>query len=603
MGAKKNSNVDERDPEKMTAIQLSRGTTIHYVVMLAREWRDRFPSLSRRPSFLRSPPESKDLPALDHVLRRPVLPPTEFGELVDLHDQLTTYLVDEHFHARKDEGDFQTRYELAVETTRRATQDQEFRRAIDPTCGTGSFLLALVSLAARHSMPGPTIVGVERNLDSAAVAWFASSICNDLLRGRATVDIHCADVHDFIGILGQKRSFDLLVGNPPWVTWTDLPASDKTRWASKDIEAYKFVEVNGMEKRMGAANKDIGAAIVLRSLQELAEPHARFGFLFKRGHLNAPSMKAFRSGTIPHREGRKLAVHEVFSVVSRKNFFGADEITTEGWIGITDKGPVEAVHAPILERNQSEWSVAETKKLVRQALASEDVAFVEATSDIPLATTQAQIEIRHGIKHDCKDVYEIPRAQAEAIGWQCVYPTVKSRHVKNDRWTGEYDLVIVPNKSLRKEDGDGLAVQAPMAYQYLLGCKDLLETRKSQWVGTRNFYDVFGVGDYSFAPYKVAWVRLGWKPQFVVLPPVRLPNGETKPIVPGDHFLFIPTADKAYAEQLAALLNSPRYRRALEALSPKGKSSLPKRLIEQLELPRPASAKKESRNSRLVEFK
>jgi len=566
--------------------------TMRRVIVLAEDWVRHFPTLAARPDFLRTYGRLPKAISLEPRVRDDLPLPRDFRDLLGLHETLTLSLVTEHLLSRRGTGDFQTAYPLALEVTKRTLGGQEFESGLDPTCGTGAFLLSLLSLQSRRDSRDTRIVGVERNPESASVAWFLCSIARDLLSLETSAVIECADVNDFATHTFGRQRFDVIVGNPPWVTWTDLSHEDKRRWTRRDLRDYEFVEGSGMERALGVSNKDVAPAIVLRVLQELGDLQARFGFLFKKGQMNMPAMRSFREGRIPHRSGRTLGITEVLVVESQGNFIGGEHLQTEGWIGQLDLNPAASILIRSARNRENKWQITNQRELVPRRVPSGDCVLVPAESQLRLGKRRAPVEIRHGVKHDCREVFEISEATAEVLEWECTYPVVKSRHVGPNGWGGEYDLLLLPNRALRDLSELEFSRKFPHAYRYLSDHKSRLEARKSQWVGATTFYDVFGVGDYTFKPYKVAWVRLGWKPRFVVLEPVRLANGERKPVIPSDHFLFIPTNNKEYAWRLSELLNSTPYQETLEILSPKGKSSLPKRLIQNLDLPSEAEFKK-----------
>jgi hypothetical protein len=63
------------------------------------------------------------------------------------------------------------------------------------------------------------------------------------------------------------------------------------------------------------------------------------------------------------------------------------------------------------------------------------------------------------------------------------------------------------------------------------------------------------------------------------------PDLGEKPVVPGDHFMFISTDSEYEAHFLCALLNSAVYQRSLGEIASDGKSSLSKSVVSKLALP------------------
>ena len=96
---------------------------------------------------------------------------------------------------------------------------------------------------------------------------------------------------------------------------------------------------------------------------------------------------------------------------------------------------------------------------------------------------------------------------------------------------------------------------------------------------------MFGLGEYTWSAYKVVWCRLGFKPHFAVVSTVEDEDLGEKPVVPGDHCMFVSTDDEREAHFLCALLNSAPYQRSIRGVASEGKASLSKTVISKLALP------------------
>jgi len=512
-------------------------------------------------------------------------PPATQKELITYHQYFTQQLLSTHPN-RLSNGDFQTQYRLAWQIIEQVDKLgllplKKQLTILDPTCGTGVFLLATMSyINSKYPDCTLQIVGIERNTDSLQLAHIFLVIGNQILNRNDQLLLIASDLHDAIEQQELPKT-DLLIGNPPWVNWSNLTDKDRERWKLVETTTdYQFIRGHGMQRAMGTTNVDIGVLLILRALYQLAYDHTIFVFLFKPAVLNSPSLYWFRQGRIPHKHARYLQLRYILQFNRADQFIGHTTMATDCYIG--NMQPTAAFQPIIQYQTKAEKQVLTPMHL------GDEILYLPENVVLPLDHTK-QVEIRHGLKHDCRDVFEITVEQAEKLDWQCVYPTIKSRHMQEQGWTGDYDLVIIPQQSLQPMDEQDFQTTYPKVYRYLTNHKTQLQARKSRWVKQKTFYGIFGIGPYSFTNYKVAWVRLGWKPYFDVIPPVRLPNGEIKPVVPSDHYMFIPTEDKAYATKISELLNSPKYQEAIDKLSSKKKSSLPKKLISRLAIPPPPS--------------
>jgi len=93
--------------------------------------------------------------------------------------------------------------------------------------------------------------------------------------------------------------------------------------------------------------------------------------------------------------------------------------------------------------------------------------------------------------------------------------------------------------------------RAPKTWSYLNGHSAFLDRRASSIYKNRSRFSIFGVGTYSFAPWKVAISGFYKKLVFNLVG-----RFEEKPIMLDDTSYFMPCNSKQEAECLAYLLNS-----------------------------------------------
>jgi len=140
--------------------------------------------------------------------------------------------------------------------------------------------------------------------------------------------------------------------------------------------------------------------------------------------------------------------------------------------------------------------------------------------------------------------------------------------------------VIVTHKKLG-EDTRTLQQHAPQLWQYLTQHKQYFERRKSSIYENQPPFTMFGIGDYSFAPYKVAISGLHKVPKFRVIEPV---NG--RPVMLDDTCYFIPCSSLQEATQLANFLNDPvclNYLNSIVFLD--AKRPITKKLLQGIHIP------------------
>ena len=139
-----------------------------------------------------------------------------------------------------------------------------------------------------------------------------------------------------------------------------------------------------------------------------------------------------------------------------------------------------------------------------------------------------------------------------------LHPLLKSSDVANDRGAPTR-AVIVPQRALG-EDTSALRREAPRAWKYLTRHRALLDARKSSIYEGQPPFAIFGVGPYSFAPWKVAVSGLYKRSAFALIGP-----HEGRPVVLDDTCYFLGFETERAARRAAVALRSPLAREFLAA--------------------------------------
>lgn len=181
------------------------------------------------------------------------------------------------------------------------------------------------------------------------------------------------------------------------------------------------------------------------------------------------------------------------------------------------------------------------------------------------------IEYRHwrsGVKHDAArlmelepvlDGYRNGLGETWALEENYLYPLLKSSDLANDRLTPRR-YILLPQR-LITDDTAGIEKYAPNTWQYLVAHGNLLDARASSIYKSRPRFSVFGTGEYTFSPWKVAVSGLHTPPKFRV---IGSHGGKT--IVLDDTCYFIPCQSHEEALFLAYVLNSDLAKSFLQAL-------------------------------------
>lgn len=457
--------------------------------------------------------------------------------------------------ARIERGDWQTPRALAeavldcvmarcLEPGGRAPRSP--RTVLEPTCGRGTFLAAA---AARF--PGAELVGYEIDADYTRAARAA-------LAGHASSRIVTRDFFD-VTWEDELASMDgplLVLGNPPWVTSAQLGALGSTNAPRKKNPGG----LRGLDAVTGKSNFDVSEWMMVRLLEALAGRDATVALLCKstvarrvietvsaRGLAVAP-VGLWRIDAARHFDASVSAV--LFIAETRRSSRSSAAVAGRACAPGGGAWPVHADLEAPRERPESALGVVEG------VLVADADRFARTRH---LSGTCAP-EWRSGVKHDCARIMELGRASASApwrnglgevvdIEADLVHPLLKSSDVANERATPSRAM-IVTQRSLG-EDTAALRRSAPRAWRYLVRHRAVLDARKSSIYEKQPPFAIFGIGAYSFAPWKVAISGLYKRSTFTVVGP-----HEGRPVVLDDTCYFLAFDDEARARRAADALRS-----------------------------------------------
>ena len=170
---------------------------------------------------------------------------------------------------------------------------------------------------------------------------------------------------------------------------------------------------------------------------------------------------------------------------------------------------------------------------------------------------------------------------------ELLYPLLRAGNVK--RWYAKPNAQILitheADSHLNAIPEPVMKNHYPRAYTYLLQFEQYLRSRKTQviqnLINRGPFYSLFGIGEYTFAPWKVAWTRIA-KVEAVVL-------GEenNKPVMPQETLTMVPCQTEEEAHYLAAAINSTPFQFIVNAYSQRGGKSMgSKHILKYVHIPK-----------------
>ena len=141
---------------------------------------------------------------------------------------------------------------------------------------------------------------------------------------------------------------------------------------------------------------------------------------------------------------------------------------------------------------------------------------------------KSPLEWRQGIKHDASKVLILKVKNGNLLNGlrevvnvedDLLYPFVKGSELKKGIIKESNSKIIITQKS-PSEDTDYIKLKYPRLWGYLLSHSDFFVKRKSRVYKRHSMFSIFGVGNYSFLPYKVAISGMYKQPNFALVFPI-----------------------------------------------------------------------------------
>lgn len=416
-------------------------------------------------------------------------------------------------------------------------------------------------------------------------------------------------------------TFDLIVGNPPWVNWESLPQEyrDKTVGIWKK---YDLFEHTGLRARLGSAKDDISVLMTYVAIDKYLKDKGRLcivitqtlfktvgggeGFRrFRLGKMGTPfkvlqvddmtELQPFDSATnrtaVFFCQKGQPTTYPVEYHVWRKKEKGSIAIDLD-WDEVVQKTRVSHLKAQSIDGSeQGSWISARPKAL--KALKN---VVGEAAYQARAGSCTWLNGVYWGIINDGKqglvtfcNLNEVGKneviAEEAQIEGDLVFPLLRGRDVK--RWGSERTAYIIvpqdPNQPSKGIAQTVLQSKFPRTFVYLSKFKEQLQSRSGykkylKQVG-EPFYSLYNVGPYTFAPFKVVWKEQSSEFECAVVSSV---NG--KVVVPDHKLMLVPFQNQDEAHYVCALLGSTISRFLVQAYTISTQQST--HVLENIKIPK-----------------
>ncbi len=433
-------------------------------------------------------------------------------------------------------GDFQTPLALARRICELfAGRGTVPASLVEPTCGAGNFLLAAFEQFPRLAHA----VGVEINPD------YIDRL-NGTLTGLPFAD-RVAVVHasffdvDWRAIFRDLPEPILVIGNPPWVTNAALGVLGSSNLPEKS----NFQNHRGLAALTGKSNFDISESMLIKLLEALDGRRAVLAMLCKAAVARKVLLHAWKNDI-------GLADAEIHAIDATDHFNAA----VDACLLMCAPSPASREQNCRVYRLLGDRAPATMIGYRDNRL----VADVSAYQRWKHLAGRGIYRWRSGVKHDCSRVMEFwtegrryrnGLSEVFLLESDYLYPMLKSSEIASGRLVEPSRWMLVTQRAVG-EDTSMVRERAPQTWAYLEGHGKLLDRRGSSIYRGRPRFSVFGVGDYTFAPWKVAISGFYKDLQFTVVGPYA-----GKPVVLDDTCYFVPCRSEEEAHYVASLLNSP----------------------------------------------
>lgn len=440
-------------------------------------------------------------------------------------------------------GDFQTPLTLAAEVCATLVRRGVKAPAIlEPTCGRGAFLGAAASTFAQIR----TLLGVDINAEYVAEAKGALPA-----DGIAQIEVGDFFVVDWDQILTRDAGPWLILGNPPWVTNADLGSLNSGNLPTKS----NFQGHQGLDAITGKANFDISEWMLLEQLSWLKQRSGWIAMLVKTSVARKILRQAWkRSDPVGRAAIYKVDAMRHFGAAVDACLFvlpvniGETAYDCDVFSDIDSDKPTTTIgfHDNILV-----WDVESYGR--RRHLIAPNADYIW----------------RSGVKHDCAKVMELSmlpdrslvngHQERVAIEQTYLFPMLKSSDVAKGH-DKSHRLMIVTQQCIGGNTSEIKSI-APDTWRYLNDHAGPLDARASVIYKKKPRFSVFGVGDYTFAPWKIAVSGFYKNIRFVKIGPV---NG--RPTIFDDTIYFLPCASEEEANFILSLVQSAAYQELMKAM-------------------------------------
>ena len=440
---------------------------------------------------------------------------------------------------KKEFGDYQTPALFAESVCNLLHNELQVKpeTVIEPTSGLGNFINA-----ALNSFPTiKEIIGLEINAE----------YCDECIQRISDERVHIVNDNFFTYQIEQHigNGETLFLGNPPWATNSELNFNLP--------EKENFKRLSGTDAITGASNFDICEYIILKLIEKSVDKNVAIAMLCKTSVARNVLLELDRNDTcIDAVKMYNFNTSKVFSISASACMLYIKMSTSNS------------------KCRECEVYDIEEPKLICGRISFQNGKLSNLNDNVLDLDGKCAIEWRQGVKHDCAGVMELEKEgehcyknknkEEVELEDSLIFPLMKSSLFKKPVINSDFKKYVIVTQKKTREDTDYIEKVAPKTWKYLCERKDAFDSRKSSIYKGAPAFSMFGVGDYSYAEYKVGISGFYKKPLFVLL---YNENKKEQPIMVDDTSYFLSFDNYSDAYTCMLLLNSSRVQKFLLSIS------------------------------------
>lgn len=410
---------------------------------------------------------------------------------------------------KEEYGDWQTTIDLAIEVCLLLkAEGVKPKVIIEPTCGKGHFILAALQVFDDIE----DIFGIEIHepyLEELKLNLLQYYIDNPQ-KHKARVHLYHRNIFDF-DFTSIKRCLNnretLVLGNPPWVTNSKLGGFSSGNVPPKN----NFKKLGGLDAITGKSNFDIAEYICRQMIHFLTGENARLALLLKNSVIK---------NIVYGQQNENLMIDGLYqyNIDAKREF----DVSVAASLLYLTMGNKATRHCQVKDFYTN--SIVAKYGWVNNNF----VANTDTYQECRYIDGESPLIWWSGLKHDCAKVMELTFDGKQYLNGlneivdiedDMIYPLLKSSDIKGETITSVRKYVIVTQKST-SDDTDWIKSHRPKTYRYLSSHNEYFDNRGSRIYRGRPRFCIFGIGKYSFKPYKVVVSSLYKQPNFAMVSPI-----------------------------------------------------------------------------------